>query len=178
MIQLPTSFGSIRPWNAGDAGALVKYGSNRKIWLNMRDGFPHPFTESSALGFLEAVGRQDPTTFFAIATPEEAIGGIGVSIGQDVHRFTAELGYWLAEPFWGKGIMSEAVARFSDFAMQQFGLVRIYAEPYAANPASGRVLEKAGFTLEGRLRCNVFKDGRVLDQWMYARVLPDRLPEG
>jgi ribosomal-protein-alanine N-acetyltransferase len=80
------------------------------------------------------------------------------------------MGYWLGEPFWGKGIMSEAVAKFADYGFEQFGLVRIYAEPYAHNAASCRVLEKAGFALEGRLRSNVIKDGQVIDQCMYAKV--------
>jgi ribosomal-protein-alanine N-acetyltransferase len=170
MDALATSFGSIRPWQENDAEALVKYANNRKIWANLRDGFHHPYHEEHARAFLEAVRRQNPTTFFAIATPQEAIGSIGISIGQDVHRLTAEMGYWLAEPFWGRGIMSEVVARFTDAAFAAFDLVRIWAEPYATNANSCRILEKAGFVLEGRLRCSVIKDGKILDQLMYARI--------
>lgn len=168
--SMSTSFGSLRPWNAVDKASLVRYANNRKIWLNLRDAFPHPYTEASADAFLAMVGRQDPVTFFAIATPDEAIGGIGVSIGGDIHRRTAEMGYWLAEPFWGKGIVSEAVATMTTIAFDRFDLVRIYAVPFAENPASCRVLEKAGFVAEGLLRSNAVKDGRLLDQWMYARV--------
>jgi RimJ/RimL family protein N-acetyltransferase len=113
---------------------------------------------------------QNPPTVLAIATRQEAIGSIGLSPNQDVHRLTAEMGYWLGEPFWGKGIMSEAVAKFADYGFEQFGLLRIYAEPYAPNAASGRVLEKAGFVLEGRLRSSVIKDGQIIDQFMYAKV--------
>jgi RimJ/RimL family protein N-acetyltransferase len=160
----------IRPWIAADKAALVKYANNRKVWLNMRDAFPHPYTESSADSFLELVSKQNPTTFFAIATSEEAIGGIGVSVNQDVHRFTAELGYWLAEPFWGKGVMTEAVSKFSQYAFDSFHLMRIYAEPYANNLPSCKVLEKAGFTLEGRLRCSAIKDGQILDQFLYSQI--------
>lgn len=116
------------------------------------------------------VGRQNPTTFFAIATQEEAIGGIGISLNQDVHRLTAEMGYWLGEPYWGKGLMTEAVAKFTEYAFECFHLVRIYAEPYASNPNSCRVLEKAGYVLEGRLRSSVIKDGQILDQFLYARI--------
>ncbi len=100
--MIPTSFGAIRQWRNHDADALVKYANNRNVWINMRDAFPHPYTIADAAAFLEMVGLQTPTTFFAIATHEEAIGGIGVSLNQDVHRLTAEMGYWLAEPFWGK----------------------------------------------------------------------------
>ena len=169
-MPIPTSFGEIRPWRAQDVGALAKYADNRKVWLNLTDAFPHPYTIASARDFLEMVARQDPTTFFAIATREEAIGGIGISRNQDVHRLTAEMGYWLAEPYWGKGIMTETVARFTDYAFATFALVRIYAEPYAHNASSCRVLEKAGYVLEGRLRSSVIKDGQILDQLLYAQV--------
>jgi len=169
-VCISTSFGRIRSWSGSDAAALVKYANNRKIWLNMRDAFPHPYTEASAAAFLEIVDRQDPTTVFAIATLEEAIGGIGISINQDVHRLTAELGYWLGEPFWGKGLMTEAVTKFTEYALERFQLLRIYAEPFASNANSCRVLEKAGFALEGRLRSSAIKDGKVLDQFLYARV--------
>ena len=168
--SIPTSFGSLRPWTADDKPSLVRYANNRKIWLNLRDAFPHPYTEDSADAFLAMVGRQDPVTFFAMATDDEAIGGIGVSLGVDVHRRTAELGYWLAEPYWGRGIVSEAIVAFTDFAFDQFELVRIHAEPYAHNPASCRVLEKAGFVAEGLMRSNAIKDGVLVDQWMYAKV--------
>lgn len=170
METIITTFGSLRPWQEEDLAALVKYANNRKIWANLRDGFPHPYHEEHGRVFLESVCKLEPRTIFAIATPEEAIGSIGLFPGQDVHRLTAEMGYWLAEPFWERGIMSEAVARFTDAAFDAFGLVRIHAEPYAANSGSCRVLEKAGFTLEGRLQASVIKDGKILDQLMYAKV--------
>lgn len=169
-MLIQTSFGGIRPWRADDSAALVKYANNRKVWLNLRDAFPHPYTKDSAAAFLEVAGRQNPTTFFAITTEHEAIGGIGISPNSDVHRLTAEMGYWLAEPYWGKGIMTETVTRFVEFVFERFPLVRVYAEPYADNRASCRVLEKAGFTVEGRLRRSVVKDGRILDQLLYARI--------
>lgn len=168
--MINTSFGMIRYWSIHDANSLVKYANNRKIWINLRDGFPFPYTMEHAREFLAIVAQQNPVTFFAIATPEEAIGGIGLTVNTDVHRLTGELGYWLAEPFWGKGFMTEAVTKFVDFAFDNFGLVRIYAEPYATNPASCRVLQKAGFELEGRMRSNVIKDGQILDQFLYAKV--------
>ena len=169
MELITTTFGSLRPWKAQDADILVKYANNRNISMNMRDGFAFPYTAENAKKFLEAAMQQDPATFYAIATPEEVIGGIGATINSDVHRLSAELGYWLAEPFWGKGIMTEAVTKFSDHLFERFGLVRIYAEPYAINGGSCRVLEKAGFILEGRMRMNVIKDGKLLDQFLYAK---------
>ena|SRR2546422_1751396 len=167
---ISTSYGMIRSWNERDVDTLVKYANNRNVWINMRDGFPHPYTEESARAFLELVSRQDPVTFYAIATPQEAIGGIGVTLNADVHRLTAEMGYWLGEPYWRKGIMTETVTRFTDYVFEEFGLVRVYAEPYAGNLSSCRVLEKAGYVLEGRLRCSVIKNGQIIDQLMYAKI--------
>ena len=170
MIPIATSYGSIRPWNADDVPALVKHADNRNVSMRMRDAFPYPYTAADANAFLGIVARQTPVTFFAVATPDEAIGAIGLTLNADVHRLTAEMGYWLAEPYWGRGIMTETARVFSDFAFETFGLVRIYAEPYEGNTASCRVLEKAGFALEGRMRRNVIKDGRILDQYLYAKI--------
>ena len=147
----------IRDWRTDDAASIAKYANNRKIWINLRDGFPYPYQLSYAENFLSKVAQQNPRTVFAIANDKEAIGSIGLMLGGDVHRFTAEMGYWLAEPFWNKGIMSEVVSR-------------LFAEPYIGNTASVRVLEKAGFVLEGTLRASVFKDGKVLDQFLYAKI--------
>jgi RimJ/RimL family protein N-acetyltransferase len=119
---------------------------------------------------LEATFKSEPITDFCIEVNDAAVGGIGIHLGIDVHRHTAELGYWLGEEFWARGIMTEAVGAFSDFCFDTFSLRRIYAEPFANNPASARVLEKAGFTLEGRLKSNVFKDGKLLDSLLYART--------
>jgi RimJ/RimL family protein N-acetyltransferase len=160
----------IRDLRIDDAPSIAKYANNRKIWINLRDGFPYPYQLSDAENFLSKVAQQNPKTIFAIANDKEAIGSIGLMPGEDVHRFTAEMGYWLAEPFWNKGIMSEVVSRFVEFAFEKFQLNRIFAEPYIGNPASARVLEKAGFVLEGTLSASVFKNGKVLDQFLYARI--------
>ena len=160
----------IRPWELSDAAAIQRYADNRKIWLNLRDKFPHPYTLEDAHAFLQFVTNEKPTNTFAIALPSEAIGCIGLQPGRDVHCKTAELGYWLGEPFWGRGIMSEAVTEFTQNAFGLFDLARIYAEPFANNSASARVLEKAGFVLEGCLRASIFKDGKRLDSLLYARV--------
>jgi RimJ/RimL family protein N-acetyltransferase len=160
----------IRKFRAEDAEGVQRYANNRKIWLNVRDIFPHPYTLEDARGFIAFVAGQKPLTTFAIATEAEAIGCIGLRLGEDVHRKTAELGYWLGEPFWGRGIMTAAIAAFTDWAFANIDLERIYSEPFADNTASTRALEKAGFTREARLRANVFKDGKVLDSMIYARL--------
>ena len=160
----------IRDWHEADAPGIARYADNHAIAKNLRDGFPHPYSLADAEEFLAMVWQQDPRTYFALTTDTEVIGGIGLGKGVDVHRHTAEMGFWLAEPFWGRGIMTEAVKRFTEYSFMHFNLQRIYAEPYETNPASARVLEKAGFTLEGIMRSNVVKKGRVLDQLLYARV--------
>ncbi len=160
----------IRDWSREDAVSIVKYANNRNIAMWLRDRFPHPYTLCDAKAFLSVVLQQDPRVAFAVATDVEAIGGIGLEFGTDVHRFTAELGYWLAEPYWGRGIMSEAVRRFTAWAFENLEVYRISAAVFADNAASVRVLEKAGFQREACLRASVFKDGRILNQWLYARV--------
>jgi RimJ/RimL family protein N-acetyltransferase len=160
----------VRDWRKDDAASITRHANNRNIAMWLRDRFPHPYTIYDAEGFLSAVSRQDPRLAFAIATRQEAIGGIGLDMGSDVQRFTAELGYWLGEPFWGRGIMSEAVAQFTAWAFEHVELYRIYASVFASNAASARVLEKAGFECEGRLRASVFKNGQILDQFLYARI--------
>jgi RimJ/RimL family protein N-acetyltransferase len=160
----------IRPLSLQDAESIQHYANNRKIWLHLRDLFPHPYTLEDAHVFLGLVSKEDPTTTFAIEKDSQAIGCIGLRLGNDIHRKTAELGYWLGEPFWGRGIMTEAVREFTRLAFETFDLQRIFAEPFASNAASIRVLEKGGFICEGRMQANVFKDGKVLDSFMYARV--------
>jgi ribosomal-protein-alanine N-acetyltransferase len=160
----------IRNWQIQDAAFVAKYANNRKIWINLRDAFPYPYGFGDAEVFISRVNEADPVTIFAIATESEAIGSIGLMLGKDVHRFTAELGYWLAEPYWGKGIMTDAVQFLTAWAFRELKLHRISAEPYATNKASHRVLEKAGFLREGVLRSSAFKDDKILDQFLYSRI--------
>jgi len=171
-VSVKMEFGaySIRDWAGGDARSLARYADNRKIARWLRDRFPYPYTRFDAEAFLLAVAEQGVRTTFAIATEDEAIGGIGLELGVDVHRFTAELGYWLGEPFWGRGIMTDAVRHFTAWAFENFEVHRIHAMVFAGNRASARVLEKAGFEQEGCLRANVFKDGRIMDQLLYAKI--------
>ena len=169
-MQLVLEGCTIRPWRLDDADSLAKHANNRKVWIALRDVFPHPYSIQNAHEFLQRAISEQPTTKFCIEVEGVAAGGIGIDPGQDVHRQTAGLGYWLAEKFWGRGIMTEAVTAFTDFWFDTFPLRRIYAEAYANNSASARVLEKAGFVFEGRLKNNVIKDGKVLDSLLYAKT--------
>src|SRR6266567_6584806 len=169
-MHYPLKLCSLRSWTEHDAAAVQRYADNRNIWRNVRDAFPHPYGLEDARAFLNHAIGEKPETIFAIASPAEAIGCISLRLGRDVHARTAELGFWLGEPFWGRGIMSEAGAGFTRYAFEGYDVVRIYAEPFASNRASARVLEKAGFSCEGRLRSSVIKDGKVLDSLLYACI--------
>jgi len=161
---------TVRDARLEDALSIAAYADNPRVAANLRDIFPHPYYLEDAEGFLRHMMQQEPATVFAIATAAEAVGIIGLTLGEDVHRFTAELGYWLGEPFWGRGVMTAAVRVVVEHGFSEFGLLRIYAEPYVGNAGSARVLEKAGFEYEGRMRANVFKNGCVLDQLLYSVV--------
>ncbi len=160
----------IRPYESSDVASLVKYGNNYKVWKNLRDRFPHPYTRAHAIDWIRYVGRQRPTNDLAIAAGIELIGGIGVHIQEDVHRRSAEIGYWLGEPFWGRGIATRAVEAMTDHAFASFPIVRIYAHVFEGNPASVRVLEKVGYECEGQMRKSVYKDGKLLDQLVYGII--------
>lgn len=164
---------AIRDFQASDAATLARVADNAKIAAQLRDRFPHPYTERHARDWIAFTMEQDPVSCFAIATDEGVIGGIGLELQQDVHLRTAELGYWLAEEHWGRGIATRAVRAFTDDAFDRFDLIRVYATVFETNPASARVLEKAGFRFEGRLRMSVVKAGRVLDQLMYSKLKRD-----
>ena len=158
----------VRSYREDDAEALAKHANNRKIWINLRDGFPFPYTLEDAHSFIGKMLSGRPETAFCIAVDGESVGGIGFMPHKDVERFSAEIGYWLAEPFWGRGITTQALRAVTRYAIETTNLFRVYAVPYAWNDASFRVLEKAGYVLEGRIRKSAFKDGRVVDQLLYA----------
>ena len=134
---------------------------------------PHPYTLAAAEAYIDERLKQPDRLMFCIDVAGEAVGGIGLHPGDDVARFTAEIGYWLAEPFWGRGIMSAAVRAMVRHGFEHVPLHRIEAYVYETNPASARVLEKCGFVFEGRLRRSVVKDGQVLDSLLYALLRED-----
>jgi RimJ/RimL family protein N-acetyltransferase len=173
-VHLALTTCDVRSWRRSDAQSLATHANNRRIWLNLRDRFPHPYTKRDARAFIRSTAGQQPETAFAIVVRDEAVGGIGVVPNADVERVSAEIGYWLAEPLWGRGIMTEVLAAVTRHAGEAHGLTRIYALPFASNVGSRRVLEKAGYALEGRLRRSAIKDGRVIDQLQYAYIFPDQ----
>lgn len=167
-----TPLAVIRPWQDGDRASLVRHADNRKVWRNLKDRFPHPYTDADAAAWL-ALARTDPVkTGFAIEVEGQCAGGIGLVPLADVHARCAHIGYWLGEPFWGRGIMTAVVRAVTDHALAQRGFLRLEAPVFAWNPASMRVLEKCGYTREGVMRRSVFKDGEVIDSVLYAKVAP------
>ena len=165
----------IRPWRLSDAADLAKAVSNPKILQNLRDGMPYPYTQEDGRDFISSMLAAEGNDTFALAVTVDgrAVGSIGAFRQTNIHHRTAELGYYLAEEYWGKGIMTQAVKLLCDYVFSHTDILRIYAEPFAHNAASRRVLEKAGFSLEGILRRNAVKDGRVVDMAMYSRLRDD-----
>jgi len=163
---------TLRALTETDAPSLARHANNRKVWINLRDVFPHPYALEDAVEFIERAGTSERTVTFAVDVGGAAVGTIGLVLREDVDRVSAELGYWIGEEFWGRGIMSEAVKAVTGYGITHHRLTRVYACTFDWNPASARVLEKAGFQLEGRLRRSAVKDGSILDQLQYAYVVP------
>ena len=162
----------IRKWRIEDAADLASALSNKKVQDNLRDGLPYPYREQDGKEFILAMlsADENDTFAFAITVNEKVIGSIGAFRQTNIHSKTAELGYYIAEEYWGKGIMTEAVKQLCSYVFSNSDMIRIYAEPFAYNIGSQRVLEKAGFQYEGTLRRNAVKNGKVLDMKMYALI--------
>ena len=160
----------IRKWELSDAKDLAAALSNKKVQDNLRDGLPYPYTEQDGKEFISAMlsADENETFAFAITVNNMVIGSIGIFRQGNIHRQTAELGYYIAEEYWGKGIMTEAVKQICEYVFANSDIIRIYAEPFAYNIASCRALEKAGFQYEGTLRSNAVKNGKVIDMKMYS----------
>ena len=166
----------IRKWKLSDAKDLASVISNKKIQDNLRDGLPYPYTEQDATDYISSMLSEDEneTLAFAITIDNKAIGSIGAFRQKNIHRHTAEIGYYIAEEYWGKGLMTEAVKQICSYIFDKSNIVRIYAEPFSYNKASCRVLEKAGFLYEGTLRSNAIKNGKTIDMLMYSRLKTDK----
>jgi ribosomal-protein-alanine N-acetyltransferase len=158
----------LRPWERDDAPALVKHANNPLVAANLRDGFPYPYTLQDARKWLEMVGDNKDDIILAIEIEREAAGGIGLHGLKDVYRYNGEIGYWLSEVHWGKGIMSEAVAVMVEYAFTKTRWLRLFASIYQHNLSSMRVLEKNGFSREAIHRKAVMKGGELLDEHLFA----------
>jgi RimJ/RimL family protein N-acetyltransferase len=158
----------LRPWTLEDLNSLVRNANNFNVARFMTDGFPHPYTNENGKAFLEFATKDTPINNFAIDIQGEAAGGIGIRLQSDIHKKNAEIGYWLGESFWGKGIITEAIKEIIEFGFENYDINRIFAKPFGTNPASQRVLEKSGFKLEGKFEKTLLKNGEYLDELIYA----------
>ena len=159
---------TLRPFQLSDKSRLIQFGNNPKVSINLGDGFPYPYTEAAADTWLSNILKENPPTVFVIAEDNLLIGGTGYHPLNDVYRFTAEIGYWLAEPYWGKGIVTNVVRVLVDYVFEHHQFNKLFAGVFSTNPASARVLEKNRFKLEGTLRESVIKRGVVQDELRYG----------
>jgi RimJ/RimL family protein N-acetyltransferase len=158
----------LRPWNLDDRESLVYHANNYNIARYMTDRFPHPYTLQDATSFIQMASTGVPTNILAIEVDKKAVGGIGLHMQPDIYRKNAEMGYWLGEQFWGKGIITNAIIEMTRYGFANWDINRIFARPFGTNKASQRVLEKAGFTLEGKFEKTLFKNNEYMDELIYA----------
>ncbi len=161
---------TIRPWAWNDLPNLVLYANNINIWNNLRNYFPHPYTEEVATAWLTSVVDTQPLTNMAIDYNGAAVGGIGIAINPDVYIKSAEISYWIGEPYWGIGIGTEAVRQMTEYTFYYFDIVRLYGEVFESNKASMAVLEKNGYYLEGVRRKAVFKNNVLMDDYIWVKL--------
>ena len=165
MTDLNVNF---REWRHSDKPSLLKYANNKKIFDNMRDMFPHPYTSEAADSYLTRVTQDSPPKVFAIEVNGEVVGSVGVFQKEDVERLNAEVGYWVAEEYWGKGIATKALNYIIDYGFNTFPVTRIFAIPFPHNLASRKVIEKNGMTLEAVIKDCLIKNEQIMDMQIYA----------
>jgi RimJ/RimL family protein N-acetyltransferase len=165
---------NLRPWSIHDVRDLAAIADNKKVSDNLRDGFPNPYSLKDAIDWLNIILPENiPPRFFAILYDRQLVGSIGIVTKSDIYRKNFEIGYFLAEEYWGKGIATKAIKAATSYAFKDFDIVRIYAEPFADNPGSRRALEKAGYTLEATLKRNVIKNDIIKDSCIYSVLKED-----
>ena len=160
----------LRELKPDDTNRLSELANNKNIWNNLRDFFPFPYTKENARDFIDRCIKEDPKVTFAIEYKEELVGVAGLVLQSDINRLSAEVGYWIGEPYWNKGIASSAVALVVNYGFNTLKLNRIYCGVFDFNKASQRVLEKCGFTLEGIFKKAVIKDKKIIDEYRYAII--------
>lgn len=168
-MYLATPSSALRDWTPEDIPAILRHADNPRIASRLRDGFPSPYTHEDAKKFVALATAPGPRLFLAIVLGGEAVGGIGISLFDDVKRRSAEIGYWLSEDYWGRGIVTDAVKAMVPVAFERYDIVRLQAGIFSNNPASMRVLEKCGFTREAVLKKAVTKNGELLDEVIYVK---------
>lgn len=168
MTEIDCTTCRLRPLAPADADSLARHADDRQIWLNLRDRFPHPYRREDAERYVALVAGQDPVTSLGIEVDGAVVGGISLMPGHDVERVSAEIGYWIGRAYWGRGIATGAIRGATGHAFHALGLQRVFAVPFTRNGASVRALEKAGYVREGVMRHSALKDGKLLDQYLYA----------
>lgn len=172
-MKLTLDHSTVRTWRESDAESVAQYANNRKIWLNLRDGFPFPYTKRDAVDFIQRCRKMKNETMFAIEIDQQAVGSIGFTIKTDIERISAEIGYWLGEPFWNRGNMTAVLKAVTEYAIDRFELLRVFALPFTTNFPSIRALEKAGYIREGELIHSAIKNSEIKNQYMYAFIADD-----
>ena len=167
-MQIHTPSCLLRTLDPSDAESLARHANDRGVWQNLRDRFPHPYTTADAIAYIENVRSRPVQTSFGIDVARQAVGSISLMPGEDIARRTAEVGYWIGREFWGRGIMVDALKATTQYAFDVLGLVRVFAVPFVTTTRSSRVLEKAGYALEGVMRQSAVKEETILDQFLYA----------
>ena len=173
MSELIGSCFKLRPWQNGDEITMLTYAKNPKVSAYLTNAFPSPYTAANARFWIDMQLQQQQSSFnLALVIGEEFTGGIGIDLQTDIYCKNARMGYWLGEPFWGKGIMTEAVAMFTAYIFDSFEVMRIYAGVFGSNPASAKVLQKAGYQQEGNFKNSLFKNGLYDDEVIFAKHRP------
>lgn len=172
-MKIPFDKYCFRSFEDNDAEAIVKHANNREVSKYMRDSFPYPYSKTNAVRWIDFVKKNYFTLSFALADETELIGGIGAMPQTDVHRFSAEVGFWLGQSHWNKGIIKKALPLFCNYIFTNFDFNRLTANVFQGNEASKKVLEKNGFVLEGTLRKNVFKENKFVDHFIYGLLKED-----
>ena len=169
---IPLSTCTLRNFRFGDENSLQQNADNIAVWQNLRDSFPHPFSLNDAINWISMNNAFQKPLNLAITVDDRVVGGIGILQQTDIYRLNGEIGYWLGEPFWNKGIMSEAVPAMINYTFANFEIIRVYASVFEHNLASMRVLEKAGFHQEAIHQKAIFKNGVLLDEYLFTIIKP------
>lgn len=165
---------ALRPWSIRDTAQIVLIANNKNIADKLRDGFPFPYSFDDARNWLNIILPENfPPRFFAITVDQRPVGSIGIVSKTDIYRKNFEIGYFLSEEYWGRGITTKAIKAATSYSFSDFDIERVYAEPFADNIGSRKALEKAGFTLEATLKRNVIKNGIIKDSCIYSVLRED-----